>query len=110
MHVAKVRIALLKITSEFVRVSQAPPEIHCWAVFQFNIAALITNVRREPFAKLEFVAQFVHQIVTVSTINYAYKVYVNQLVTTIPLVLISNSVKITFVHKKFDAERMTIVY
>lgn len=110
MRVAKAQIALLKITSEFVRVSQAPLEIHCWAVFQFNIAAMITNVRREPFARLEFVAQFVHQIATVSMINYVYKVFVNRPVTTILLVLISNSVKITFAHKKFDAERMTIVY
>lgn len=109
MHVAKVQIASLKITSEFVRVNRAQLVIHFWAVFQFNIVALTTSVRREQFAKLVFVARFVHRIVTASLINYVYKVFVNRLVTTIPLVLISNSVKTTSAHKRFDAERTTIV-
>lgn len=110
MHVAHTQTALWKIMLAFAHAYQVAQVIHCWAVFQFNIVQLTINVHREPFAKPEFVQQFVQRIVNVSTINFAYKEFVNRLVTTIPLALSSNSVKTIFVHKKFDAELMTIAH
>lgn len=109
MPVVKIQIVLLKITSEFVHVNQAQRVIHFLGVFQFNIVALIINVHRERFVRLAFVAQFVHRIVNALTINYVYKVFVSRPVMITQRVLTSNFVKITFVHKRFDAVAMMIV-
>lgn len=46
----------------------------------------------------------------VSLINYVYKEFVNQHATTIQPVLISNTVKIMYVRKRFDAAPTMIVY
>lgn len=108
MRVAKMRIVSLTIMLAFVRVNQAPPEIHCWAVFRFNIVRAIVSVHRAQFVKLEFVRRFVHRIVNVSPINRVCKAFANRLVTITQLVLISNSVKTIFAHKKFDAEATMI--
>lgn len=95
---------------EFALVNQEQLVIHYWAVLQFNIARLIINVRPERFAESVFVQQFVHQIVNVSLINYVYKESVNQRVMIIQPVLISNTVRIIYVRKRFDAVPMMIVY
>lgn len=108
MHVDEIRIALLKIMLEFAHVNQEPRVIHCWAVFQFNIVQLTTNVRPEQFVGLAFAQQFVHRIVNVSLTNCAYKEFVSQHAMTIQLVPISNSVRIMCAHKRFDAVAMTI--
>lgn len=95
---------------EFAHAHQEQLVILYWVVFQFNIVRLIINVRPERFAELVFVRQFVHQIVNVSLINYVCKEFVNQHVMIIQPVLISNTVRIMYVRKRFDAALMMIVY
>lgn len=106
MLVVNIRIVLLKIMLESVHVNQEQRAIHFWAVYQFNTAQLIINVHRERFVRLAFVQQFVHRIVNVSLINFACKAFANRPATTIQHVPNSNSVRITFVHKRFDAVTM----
>lgn len=110
MHVVNIRIVLLKITLVFVHVNREQRVIHFWVVFQFNIVLPIINVHREQFAQLVFVPPFVHQIANVSPINFAYKAFANRPVTITQHVQTSNSVKITSVHKRFDAATITNVY
>lgn len=91
-----------------VRVIQALPEIQCSAAYQFPIVAMMLNVQLERFVKRAFVVPFVHRIVNVLPINCACKVCANQHAMTIQRVPTSNSVKITFVRRRFDAVAMMI--
>lgn len=109
MHAVNTQTAWLKITLESVHVNQEQRAIRCWAVFPSNTVQLIINVHRERFARPEFVQPFVHRIVNVSLINCACKEFANQLVTTIQLVPISNSVKIIFARRKFGVAVMRTV-
>ena len=106
MLVVNIRIVLLKITLESALVNREQRVIHFWAVYQFNTAQPIINVHRERFVRLAFVQQFVHRIANVSLINFACKAFAKRPATTIQHVPISNSVRITFVRKKFDAVTM----
>jgi hypothetical protein len=109
MLVDKMPLVPQKIMLVYVLVNPEQQEILSLAVFKFNTVAPTTNVQLERNATMEFVTQFAQAQEIVLQIKCVFKMFVNLHARATQLVLISNSVKITFAFKSRNVQVTMIV-